>query len=293
MFCLPWIVGFLGFQLLPLLQSAYYSFTEFNAVKDPKWVGFENYKNLFRDDLFYKSLGNTAFYTVFSVIIFVSLAMLLAVLIQKKIVGRSVFRTIFFLPSIVPAVATTMIWIWIFDPMSGALNKVLKAIGAAQPLWLADARYTKWAVLIVGAWCIGTTMIIFLAALEDIPKALYEAAEIDGAGAFTKFFRVSLPMMSHIVIYQVVLCMIASFQVFTQPQIIAMMTYGGTKPQAAGGPENSLLMYSIYLYQNAFTYLKMGKASAMAWILFFLVLIITLVFLKWTKRYTGVGTGED
>lgn len=293
LFCLPWIIGFLGFQLLPLLQSAYYSFTEFNAIKAPKWVGFANYKSLLKDDLFYKSLANTAFYTVFSVIIFISLAMLLALLIQEKIIGRSFFRTVFFIPSIVPVVATTMIWIWIFDPVNGVLNQILKRIGAVQPLWLTDACYTKWAVLIIGAWCVGTTMVIFLAALKDIPKTLYEAAEVDGAGPFVKFFRISLPMMSHIVVYQIVLCMIASFQIFTQPQIIAMMTYGGTKPQAAGGPENSLLMYSIYLYQNAFVYLKMGKASAMAWILFFIVMAVTLIFLKWSKRYMGTGTGED
>lgn len=292
LFALPWIVGFLGFQLLPLIQSFYYSFTEFNAIKDPKWVGVENYRNIFDDRLFYKSLGNTAFYTVFSLIIFVGLALFLAVLISKPIAGRGFFRTVFFVPSIIPVVATTMIWIWIFDPMNGILNKILGLMGI-EPLWLTDARYTKWAVLIIGAWCVGTTMIILLAAIQDIPEAYYEAAEIDGANIFVKFFRITLPMVSNVLIYQIVLCIITSFQIFAQPQIVAMMTYGGTKPQAAGGPENSLLMYSIYLYQNAFVYLKMGKASAMAWILFVIIMAVTLLFLKKTRKYTSYGLGDE
>lgn len=293
LFALPWIIGFIFFQLYPLISSSYYSMTEFNAIKSPVWVGFNNYIDLFSDKLFYKSLSNTFFYSFISTPIYIVLGFTLAMLVNEKIIGSAIFRTTFFVPSIIPVVASTMIWIWIYDPTNGLLNKVLGYIGIYQPLWLTDPRFTKWAVIIIGAWNAGTIMVIFLAALQEIPRSYYEASEIDGAGFFAKLFSVTLPSVAHIIIYQVILCLINCFQFFTQPYIIATMTYGGTRPHGSGGPENSLLLYSIYLYQNAFPYLKMGKASAMAWILFIIVAVITILLLRITKNRIDIGTGGE
>jgi multiple sugar transport system permease protein len=292
LFALPWIIGFLVFSVYPLFTSLYYSFTEFNPVVPPKWVGFENYAYIFKDPLFYKSLGNTLFFAFVATPINLFIALVLAVLINKKFMGRGMARTIFFMPSVIPMVASTMIWIWMFDPTYGFINNALKIFGVDGPAWLINPATTKWALVMMGSWCTGTTMLICLAALQDVPNSYYESADIDGANAFVKFFKITLPCISHVVVYQAILNLVNAFQYFTQVYVITTAS-GGVTSGASGGPQNSILMYPLYLFHNAFIYMKMGRASAMAWVLFAIVGILTFFMIKLTNRTVQNGAGGE
>lgn len=290
LFALPWIIGFLIFSLWPLITSFYYSFTEFNAVMPAKWVGLENFKHVFQDPLVFKSMGNTLFYALVATPLNLMLALVLAVLINKKFRGRSAARTIFFMPSVIPMVASTMVWIWMFDPTYGYLNNFLKIFGIEGPAWLINPNTTKWALVMMGMWCTGTTMLICLAALQDVPKSYYESADIDGANAFVKFFKITLPCMAHVLVYQAILSLINAFQYFTQVYVIT--TASGGSSSANGGPENSILMFPLYIFHNAFPYMKMGRASAMSWVLFAIVGVLTVIMIKVTKKVSNNAGGE-
>lgn len=279
LFALPWIVGFLFLSLYPLIMSLYYSFTEFNPVSPAKWVGLSNYVDLFQDRRFYKSLGNTCFYAFVATPIFLTLAILLAVIVNKKFKGRGVVRTVFFLPSIIPMVAATMVWIWMFDPTYGYINNFLALFGIEGPAWLINPKTTMWSLIMMGMWGTGTTMLVCLTALQDVPNSYYESADLDGANGIQKFFHITLPSVSHVVVYQAILNLINAFQYFTQVYVITTAS-GGNSAEASGGPANSILMYPLYLFHNAFVYMKMGKASAMAWILLMMVGLLTIVMVK-------------
>lgn len=285
LFVLPWIIGFLLFSLYPIIMSAYYSFTDFSAIKDPSFVGLENYKSLFIDPLFYKSMKNTLVYVFFSVTCSIALALIIASLLNGKWKGRTVFRSIFFLPSVVPVVASTMIWVWIFDPINGYMNKILGKFGISTINWLGDPSWTMTSVIIITLWGIGSSMVIFLAAMQDVPKELYESAGMDGAGPVAKFINITLPSIAHVVLYQIVLVMINGFQYFTQVYIIIRAQSGNISQGINGGPRDSLMMYPLYLYYNAFSGLKMGKAAAMSWILFIVVCAITFILIKVSKKW--------
>ena len=288
LFALPWILGFLLFSVYPIFMSGFYSFTNFSAIKKPVWIGFDNYKYLFQEPLFYKSLYNTFRYVIFAIPLSIALSLFLASLLNMKIKGQPVFRSIFFLPAVIPAVAATMIWIWMLEPLGGFLNRFLGIFGIHGINWLGHPRYTMASVIIITLWGVGTTVIIFLAAIQDVPKELYESADIDGAGKLSKFFYITVPGISHMILYQVILGIINGFQVFTQVYIIITSQSGVLKGSLGGGPNDSLLMYPLFLYQNAFALLRMGRASAMAWILFLIVGLITIILIKTTKRHIGV-----
>lgn len=285
LFALPWMIGFLVFSFYPIAMSAYYSFTDFNAIKKPTWVGFDNYAHLFADSLFYKSMANTLIYVVVSVPLTIMLALIMAMLLNLKIKGRALFRSIFFIPSILPLVASTMIWIWILDPLDGYLNKALKIFGVPTINWLGNPRFTHWSIILISLWGIGTTMVIFLAAIQDVPRELYEASSIDGANTIKKFFHITIPGIAHIMLYQIILAVINGFQYFSQVYIIITAQSGNLVQGAQGGPQNSLLMYPLYLYYNAFSFLKMGRASAMAWILFLIVGFLSILLVKGSKKW--------
>ena len=288
LFSLPWLIGFLLFSLYPIVMSAYYSFTDFSAIKDPVWVGLKNYQDLLKDKLFWQSLQNTILYVVISVPVTILVSLLLAALLKVVRVGKAFFRSVFFLPSIFPVVASTMIWLLILDSISGYLNRFLNLFGLPSVNWLGNPVWTKPALVIMTCWGVGSTVVILLAAMGDVSHELYEAASIDGAGTWKQFIHMTLPGISHVLVYQVILAVINGFQYFTQVYILCSAQSGNLSAGVGAGKKNSLLMYPLYLFQNAFGRLKMGSASAMAWILFVIVLLLTLILLKVSDKYVDV-----
>ena len=288
LFSLPWLIGFLLFSLYPIVMSAYYSFTDFSAIKDPVWVGLKNYQDLLKDKLFWQSLQNTILYVVISVPVTILVSLLLAALLKVVRVGKAFFRSVFFLPSIFPVVASTMIWLLILDSITGYLNRFLNLFGLPSVNWLGNPVWTKPALVIMTCWGVGSTVVILLAAMGDVSHELYEAASIDGAGTWQQFIHITLPGISHVLVDQVILAVINGFQYFTQVYILCSAQSGNLSAGVGAGKKNSLLMYPLYLFQNAFGRLKMGSASAMAWILFVIVLILTLILLKGSDKYVDV-----
>lgn len=278
LFITPWILGFLGFELYPLIMSIYYSFTEYNVIQAPAWSGLANYQELFFDDpVFWRSLYNTLYFTLFAVPLALVAGIGIAVLLNQKVPAMSVFRTLFFLPSIVPLVASSVLWLWVLDPDSGLINTALyQFFGIEGPGWLADANWSKPALILMSLWGIGGAIVIFLAGLADVPATLYEAAEIDGAGPWQKFRNVTLPMLTPTILFNLVMGLIGAFQYFTQ---VYVMTGG------KGTPVDSTMFYALYLYRMSFFYLRMGYASAMAWMLFVVILAATLGVLLSSKRW--------
>jgi len=288
LFSSPWIIGFLIFTLYPIIVSFYYSFTTFSIFKPAKFVGLDTIKSILGDELFSKSMFNTLYMTVLATPINIAFGLGTAILLNMKIKGMSVYRTLFYIPSIVPQVAASILWIWILNARYGLLNNILKVLGIYQPNWFQDPVYSKPALILMGLWSTGTIMIIFLAALQDVPVSLYEAADIDGAGIWDKFIKIVLPSISPVILYQFIVGIIFNFQIFTQAWIIGE-SQGGLNQSVFGGPENSILFYATYLFYNAFTYLKMGTASAMAWILFILTAVVTFIVFKFSNRWVTYG----
>lgn len=281
LFALPWIVGFGVFQLYPIIASAYYSFTEYNLFQSPEWVGLENYRELFNDDRFFTSMYNTLFMTVIGVPLGLFFALICALALNTPSRLQPFYRAIVYLPTIVPIVAATYLWRWMLNAQYGYVNSILGRLGLGQPLWQEDASWTKPALLFIGFWTVGGTTIIFLAALKEVPRTYYEAAEIDGANWWSKFWNITWPAISPVTLFQLVIGVIGSLQYFTQAYLFAQERLNA----ASGGPEDSLLMYGMYIFQNAFTYLDMGYASALAWILFLVALACTLVILGFANRW--------
>ncbi|MDQ5980009.1 MAG: multiple sugar transport system permease protein [Verrucomicrobiota bacterium] len=269
-----WVVGLGVFTAYPVLASVYYSFCDYSVLTSPLWIGTENYQRLWQDDLFWRALRNTLYFAVFSVPLGAIASLSLALLLNQEVRGRPVFRALFYLPSIVPAVASSMLWLWIFNGQYGLLNfvltPILSLIGLQPPIWLADPNWAKPALVMMSLWGVGNSMIIYLAGLQDVPKELYESADIDGAGPWRKFWHITLPCISPVIYFNVLMGTIGALQVFTQAFIMS----GGTDD---GSPARSTLFYALYLFGQAFYQLRMGYASAMAWILF--VMIVTLTWL--------------
>ena len=270
LFASPWLIGFVCFILLPVCLAFYYSFTDYNLFNEPAWVGLKNYKDAFKDQYVWKGLKNTLYMVVISPIVGMVVSLLLALLLnQKNIPGLPFFRTVFYLPSLVPVVASVMLLTWLLNGHYGLVNQILGLIGIEGPAWLNDPKYTKISLMIMDAWRCGGTMIIYLAALRSVPASLYEAAELDGANGIKKFFHITVPCISPTIEFNVIMSMIGAFQYFTQGMLL--VSVGGN--QINGGPGNSLLFYNLYLYQNAFSYFKMGYACALAVLLFLIVMV--------------------
>ena len=265
LFALPAILGLALFTLGPILLSGVYSLTRYEILTPATWSGMENYRKLFAEDEdFLMALWNTFYYAAISVPVNITLSLGLALLLNRKIGGRSLYRTCFYLPTVMPIVAGSLLWLWLFNGENGLINIVLGSLHLPRIPWLTSADWSKPALIVMGAWGIGGGMIIFLAALQGVPRTLYEAAEIDGAGAGRKFLNVTLPMISPAMFFMVVMGIIHSLQVFAQAYLMT-----------EGGPVNSTLFYVLYLYRQAFENLHMGYASAMAWVLFSAILMIT------------------
>lgn len=277
LFASPYILGFALISFYPLAMTAIYSLSDYDAIKPPAWVGLDNFLRLTTDDRFWTAVKNTLFFTVASVPAGLALALALAMLLSLKVRGQAVYRTIFFLPTIVPLVVSSVLWIWVFSPENGLLNGVLHQIGIENtPGWLTSRAWAKPALVLMSLWGIGGSMVIFIAGIADVPQSLYEVADLDGAGPLTKFRHVTLPMISPVILFNLVIGLINGFQYFTQAYV---MTNG------RGDPADSTLFYALYLYRSAFYYLQLGYASAMAWIMFIVILAATLAVLASSKRW--------
>ncbi|MEN6385139.1 MAG: sugar ABC transporter permease, partial [Phycisphaerales bacterium] len=252
LFIMPWILGFSIFQLYPICKSVYYSFCEYDVLNPPVFVGLNNYKELFHDEIFLKAIVNTAVYTGMSIPLSMFISLFFAILLNQKIMGKGVFRTIYFMPSLVPLIAMAVIWKWIFSSKSGILNYLLSLIGITGPSWLGSTLWATPSIVLTGIWGIGGSIVIYLAALQDVPRSLYEAAEIDGAGWFAKVRNVTLPVISPVIYFNLILGIIGALQVFVVPYVMT-----------SGGPARSTYYYAMYLFDNAFRFLKMGYAGAM------------------------------
>lgn len=276
LFAFPWLVGFVSLTLYPIFASFYYSLHVYTTFGQPmRWVGLANYTELIsRDKLFWISLYNTAYMVFLGVPFHILLAILLALMLNLNLRGVAIYRTVFYIPTIVPIVATSVLWLWIFNPEYGLINAGLNLLGLRGPGWLTSPVLAKPALILMGSWTIGGTLVIFLAGLQGVPQQLYEAAMIDGAGAFKRVLHVTLPMLSPVIFFNVIMGVIGGFQIFTQAFIMTQ-----------GGPLDSTLFYALYLYRNAFEYFKMPYASAMAWILFLVVSLATLIIFRTSSRY--------
>lgn len=279
LFALPWLVGLSIFVFYPFIANIFYSFTEYNIIESPVWVGIDNYRVLMDDSLFWKSLSNTIYYSAV-VPLQLIIALLLALLLNQKVKGQRYFRTFFYLPVLVPLVASSVLWKWMLSPNYGLVNSLLYKIGINGPGWFASESWSKPALILMGTWTVGGAMIIFLATLQDIPQVLYEAAEIDGATTFKKTFHITLPLLTPAIFFNLIMGIIGSFQVFTQAYVIT-----------GGGPMYSTTFYVLYLYNNAFKFFRMGRASAMALILFIVIFIITLFIVKTSSKWVYYEAG--
>jgi multiple sugar transport system permease protein len=276
LFCLPWLIGLTVFLIYPLCAALYYSLCDYSVLLPPVFIGLENYQALATDPLFWKSLGNTAYFAAGSVSLGLFVSLGLALLLNSKVKGLGLYRTIFFLPSLMPVVAGSILWMWMYNGQSGLINSGLRAIGIDGPAWLADPTWAKPAIVIMAVWGAGNAMVVYLAGLQDVPTSLYEAAIIDGAGFFQRLFHVTIPMISPVIYFNVVLSIISGFQAFTQ----AFIMTGST-----GAPERSTLFYVLNLYNVGFQDLRMGYASAMAWVLFVIILLLTWAATKLSQRF--------
>ncbi len=276
-FVLPWVISLLVFTAYPVLASFYYSFTQYSIVQDPKWIGLENYVTMFTaDPAFGVSVYNSAYYAFLSVPLGLLSSLGLALLLNMRVKFIGGYRTLFYLASLTPPVAGTIIFIIMFQPNGGLINAILGFFGIRGPAWFTDPNWSKPGLILLSLWGVGAGSLIFLAGLKDIPSELLEAASIDGANAWQRFWRITIPLLSPVILYNLVTGVIASFQVFTSAMVI-----GGT----TGRPQESLLMYFVHLYRNAFRYFNMGYASALAVVLFLAVLAITLLIFRSATRW--------
>jgi multiple sugar transport system permease protein len=276
LFILPWFIGFLWFDVLALIINLLLSFTDFTVgARMPDWVGLANYVKMFSGDkLIPISFKNTLYYIGFHVPLLIILSFSLALLLNTKIRGRGVYRTMFYLPSLVPAVASSIIWIFMLRTKNGLINMALGLVGIPPVPWLSRPEWSKPALILMSLWGFGGQMVIYLAGLQGISQELYEAAEIDGANGLQKLFRITIPLMTPTIFFNLIMGIIGSFQVFTQAFIMTQ-----------GGPLRSTLFYMLHLYNNAFSYFKMGYASAMAVVLFVIILALTLFVNRTSDRW--------
>ncbi|RHW35760.1 sugar ABC transporter permease [Neobacillus notoginsengisoli] len=277
-FISPWLIGFICLTLGPLLFSLAASFTDYNITSKMNYIGFDNFVRMFTiDDLFWTSLWNTLYYVVFSVPLTTVGAILIAVLLNQRIFGMKVFRTIYYLPAILSGVAVYFLWMQLLSPSTGLVNTFLGWFGIDGPAWLFDPEWTKPALILMKMWGVGGGMLLYLASLQGVSREMYEAADIEGATGLQKFFYITVPMISPIIFFDILTSTIGAFQIFQEAYV---MTENGS-----GAPANSLLFYNLHMWNNAFKLFDMGYASAMAWILFIIVMILTALNLKLGKGW--------
>ena len=278
-FASPWILGFLIFYLGPMLASFGLSLTNYSVLMPTRFMGLDNYRSMFEDDLLGISIWNTAYYAALAVPSSMAAGLGLAMLLNRDdLRGRSFFRSAFYVPAIMPLVAVSILWIWLLQPRFGLINTLLYYVSIKGPNWLGDPDWSKPGLVVMNLTGVGINMVIFLAALQGVPAHLYEAAELDGANSWRKFLHVTTPMISPAIFFVLVIGFINSFQVFTQAYIMT-----------EGGPADSTLFFVLYLYRQAFSYFKMGYASALAWLLFVVIVILTYIQFRLSLRWVHYG----
>ncbi len=270
LFILPWIVGFIVFLAGPMLASFALSFTRWNIVGDPSWVGLRNYEQIFtRDPDFIQSLKVTFRYAIVYLPLSTVIGIAMAVALNSRVRGVGLFRALLYLPSVVPGVAATLVWVWVLNGRFGLLNTVLSWVGIQGPDWFRNPKAAIYGIVMISLWGVGGSAIIYLAGLQNIPEHLYEAARVDGANGWQQFRFVTLPMLSPVVFFQLVVGLIGVFQTFTSSYVAT-----------GGGPLKSTLFYMLYIYNRAWQSLRMGYASALAWILALIILTITVLVFR-------------
>jgi multiple sugar transport system permease protein len=278
----PWLVGFLLFVLGPMVASLIISFTKWDLLTPAEFVGLRNYQKMFsRDPLFWQALKVTVLYTVAYVPIELVGGLALALIMNQNLRLRGLFRTIYYLPSVLPGVAFVVLWMWILHPNVGLINTLLSYVGIQGPRWLADPDWALPALLMMSLWGLGRSMVIYLASLQGIPQQLYEASAIDGAGTWQAFWRITIPMLTPTIFFNLVLSIISTFQTFTSAFVAT-----------DGGPLDSTLFYVLYLFRQAFQFFNMGYASALAWVLFMIILVLTLLIVRSSDRWVYYEGGR-
>jgi multiple sugar transport system permease protein len=274
-FISPWLIGFCVFTLIPISLSFYYSFCNYSLIQKPVFIGLDNYRGLMHDPIFWKVNWNTILYAVTALPIGLLIALVLALLLNVKIRGQAIYRTLIFLPSLIPAVASAMLWLWMFNSKLGLVNFVLGQLGMKDPPgWLTDVHWALPSLVILSFWGVGNTVVIFLAGLQDVPVELFEAANLDGAGKLQTLRHVTLPSISPVIFFNLIMGIIGTLQVFVLPFIMTQ-----------GGPARATYLYTEYMYDNAFVYLKMGYGSAMAWLQLLLILALTGIAFSSSKHW--------
>ncbi|HYF91062.1 MAG TPA: sugar ABC transporter permease [Symbiobacteriaceae bacterium] len=278
LFILPWLIGFVAFTAGPMLFSLYASFTNYDVTSQFDWIGLKNYKRMFlTDSLYWKSMSNTLYFAVFAVPIGILVGATSAVMLNTNVPGQKAWRTIFFLPKVLTGVSVVMLWLWVFNPQDGILNSGLRALGIEKvPLWFADPAWSKPALIVMSAWSATGGILIYLAGLQGIPKQLYEAAEVDGATTSRQFFSITLPLLSATIFFKLITGINAAMQYWQNALIV-------TDPP--GSPSNSTLFNGLHIYKQAFKESNMGYASAMAWVMFAITLLITALQFWGSKRW--------
>jgi len=282
LFISPWLIGFLLFTLYPLLSSFYYSFTRYDLLNPPNFLGLRNYVRIFSEDPhFGTAVYNTVYYVGLGAPLAVAGAFLMASLLNTDIRGRSLFRAIFFFPAVVPAIVTAMVWMFLLNVQYGAINATLRGLGLPVIPFISKPELAKPSLILIGMWAQGNAIVIFLASLQDVPRSLYEAATVDGAGGWHKFRHITIPMCTPVILFNLIMGFIGGFQNFTLPWLLT-----------GGGPNQATEFYSLFLYRNAFTYLRMGKASALGWILFVVIVAFTVALWKSSARWVYYAGAE-
>lgn len=279
LFISPWLIGFFLFSAGPLLSSIWLSFTNYDIITSPKWVGAANYRSLALDDpMFWKSLWVTVRFSATAVPLGVAAGIALALLLNVKTRAVALFRTILFMPSVMPTVAVSVVFAWLLNPEIGLVNGLFKAVGIQGPAWLQDTKWAPWSLVLMSVWGVGGSMVIYLAGLKDIPEYLYEAAAIDGATGWRRLRHITLPLLTPVIFFNLVMGIIGAFQYFTQAYVMTQ-----------GGPEGSTTFYALYIFQRAWKYFDMGYACAMAWILFVVIMIVTGLVFRTSGKWVHSG----
>lgn len=286
MFIIPAVLGLLFFRLGPVFASFYLSLTKYEIITAPQWIGFANYTKLVKDALWLRSIEVTLWYVTLFVPLSLTFAYAVALLMSRKVRGITTYRTLWYLPSVVPVVASATIWRWGLNPEFGPINYPLKVLGLPAPRWLTDPDWIVPSIVFIGLWGLGNSVLIFLASLISVPRTFYEAAEVDGANSWARFRHVTLPLTSSIIFYQLIVTVINSFQVFG----VAYILFVSNPSASSAGPNNAALFYVLYMFRNAFGYFRNGYASAMAWILFLVIMLLTAILFYSQRRWVYYET---